>query len=103
VAGTNITPEIAQAVGLNEPKGFLVTAVIPASPVSKAGMIGANQVVKIGGRQVPFGGDVILGIDGRAVKKIDDVFIYLERYKMMGNQVDLLVLRNGKLKDVRSH
>ena len=95
ISGTNMTPELASALGLNEPRGFLVIGVIPGSPVANAGLRGGDQVVSINGQQVPLGGDVILRIGDMPVRKIDDVLTYLERYKMIGDSVDFTVLRSG--------
>ena len=95
ISGTNMTPELASALGLNEPRGFLVIGVIPGSPAANAGLRGGDQVVSINGQQVPLGGDVILRIGDMPVRKIDDVLTYLERYKMIGDSVDFTVLRSG--------
>jgi serine protease Do len=53
-----VTPELASALGLDEPKGALVSDVIPESPAQKAKL-----------RQ----GDVILGFDGREVEEMRDL------------------------------
>src|SRR5918996_4526418 len=84
IAGTDITPEIADVLGLAEARGFLVTDVTPASPAQKAGIQGGNggdSLTTIGGREMKIGGDVILKIDDRTVRKIDDMLTYLERDK----------------------
>jgi S1-C subfamily serine protease len=36
VSGTDMTPEIAEAMGLEEPKGFLVIEVVPGGPADMA-------------------------------------------------------------------
>lgn len=96
ISGTNMTPELASALGLNEPRGFLVISVIPGSPAANAGLRGGDQVVSINGQQIPLGGDVIIRIGDMPVRKIDDVLTYLERYKMIGDSVDFTVLRGGQ-------
>ena len=53
-----VTPELASALGLDEPKGALVSDVIPDSPAQKAKL-----------RQ----GDVIVGFDGREVEEMRDL------------------------------
>jgi serine protease Do len=53
-----VTPELASALGLDEPKGALVSDVIPDSPAAKAQL-----------KQ----GDVILGFDGREVEEMRDL------------------------------
>jgi S1-C subfamily serine protease len=91
-----MTPELATALGLKDPRGFLVIDVIPGSPAAKAGMRGGDQIVSINGQQIPLGGDVILQIGNTPVRKIDDVLAYLERYKTIGETTNLVVLRGGQ-------
>jgi S1-C subfamily serine protease len=106
IVGTDITPEIADALGLAEAKGFLVTDVTPGSPAQKAGVQGGisgggggggdNSLTSTGGRgEMNIGGDVILKIDDKTVRKIDDILTYLEREKKVGDTVQFTVLRNG--------
>jgi S1-C subfamily serine protease len=100
ISGTNMTPELATALRLNNPRGFLVIDVIPGSPAANAGIRGGEQIVSINGQQIPIGGDVILRIGDTPVRKIDDVLTYLERYKMIGDTADLTVLRGGQERNV---
>jgi S1-C subfamily serine protease len=100
ISGTNMTPELATALGLNDPRGFLVIDVIPGSPAANAGIRGGEQIVSINGQQIPLGGDVILRIGDTPVRKIDDALTYLERYKMIGDTADLTVLRGGQERNV---
>jgi S1-C subfamily serine protease len=104
IVGTDITPEIADALGLPEARGFLVTDVTPASPAQKAGIQGGNggnSLTTIGGREMRIGGDVILKIDDRTVRKIDDILTYLEREKKVGDTVQFTVLRNGVTENIK--
>jgi S1-C subfamily serine protease len=95
VLGTNVTPGIADDLGLQEPTGFLVTGVTTGSPAYKAGIHAGNSVTNIDQRDLPIGGDIILQIDDKKVRKIDDILTYLEREKEVGDTVQLTVLRNG--------
>src|SRR5919106_1215792 len=95
IVGTDITPEIAEALGLAEARGFLVTDVSNGSPAQKAGIRGGSSVTNIAGRGIAMGGDVILRIDENPVRKLDDVLTYLEREKKVGDAVQLTILRNG--------
>ena len=104
IVGTDITPEIADVLGLAEARGFLVTDVTPASPAQKAGIQGGNggdSLTTIGGREMKIGGDVILKIDDRTVRKIDDMLTYLEREKKVGDTVQFTVLRNGGTENIK--
>ena len=100
VVGTNMTPDIAEAIGLDEPRGFLVASVVPGSPVDKAGLVGGDTQTRIGGREIALGGDVILEIDGKTLRKIDDMLVYLEGEKQVGDSINLTLFRNGKIVEV---
>ena len=100
VAGLDVTPEIAKLMGLKEPKGFLVTSVMKGSPAEEAGLRGGNQAVVIEGEEVVIGGDVIIGIDGREVRGINDILVYIERYKNVGDNVTLTIIREGRETEV---
>ncbi len=100
VSGTNITPGIAKSLDLQEPRGFLVVDVVSGSPAEKAGIQGGNKRVTIDGRSVMLGGDVIIGIDDKAVRKIDDVLVHLASEKNVGDNVKLVVIRDGKVQEI---
>jgi len=43
------------------------------------------------------GGDLIVALDDQAIKKFDDLLVYLERYSSPGDRVELTVLHsNGR-------
>jgi serine protease Do len=95
ISGTDVTPEIAEAAGLKEAKGFLVTDITSESPADKAGIRGGYKIDDIDGREIALGGDIIIAIDNNTVRKIDDILSYLQREKNVGDQVRLTVLRDG--------
>jgi serine protease Do len=97
VSGTDVTPEIAEAAGLKEAKGFLVTDITSGSPADEAGIRGGYKIDSIDGREIALGGDIIVAIDNNTVRKIDDILSYLEREKNVGDQVRLTVLRDGNI------
>jgi S1-C subfamily serine protease len=97
LSGTNMTPEIANAIGLKESRGFLVVDTVSGSPAEKGGLHGGNKVVTINGMQIALGGDVIEKIDDKVVRKIDDILAYIESMKSVGETVSLSVLRDGKI------
>jgi S1-C subfamily serine protease len=96
VSGTDMTPGIAEALGLKEPRGFLVVDVVDGSPAAKAGIRGGSKEATIDGRPIQLGGDVITQIDGKVVRKIDDILVYLQREKSVGDNLQLTVLRDGQ-------
>jgi len=96
ISGRDVTPEIADALGLKEAKGFLVVDVVADSPAAKYGVKGGDRLVNLDGRQFRLGGDVIVSVDDRDVRKIDDVLVYLERETSVGDEIKLTVVRDGK-------
>lgn len=102
VTGINITPGIANSLDLQEPRGFLVVDVVSGSPAEKAGVKGGNERVTIDGRSVVLGGDVIIGIDDMDVRKIDDVLVYLSSEKNVGDDIKLVIIRDGKVQEIEA-
>jgi S1-C subfamily serine protease len=96
--GIDITPDIAKALGLGleDAKGFLVIGVNEGSPADKAGIRGGDKVANINGREIRLGGDIVLKIDNQDVRKIEDILTYLERYKHIGDTIQLTILRDGR-------
>jgi len=87
---------------LNTTKGFLVIDTSPGGPASKAGIEGGDKLIDINGRKTKLFGDVIIKIDNQSVSKIDDILVYLEQQKKVGQGVNLTVIRDGKLQTVNA-
>jgi S1-C subfamily serine protease len=100
VSGTDMTPGIAAALGLNEPRGLLVVDVVDGSPAAQAGIRGGDDPRSIDGRDINLGGDVITAIDDKTVRKIDDILVYLQREKTAEDNLKLTILRDGQLQDI---
>jgi S1-C subfamily serine protease len=100
VSGIDMTPEIAEAIGLGEPRGFLVIEVSPGGPADGAGVQGGDTPVQLNGREIPIGGDVVLAINDRDVRKIDDVLGYLQQATQVGETVTLTVWRDGQIIEI---
>lgn len=96
VAGRDMTPGIAQRLGLEEPRGFLVMEVVAGSPAEAAGIRGGDEDATIDGIPVRLGGDVIVSIDNKTVRKIDDILVYLQREKAVGDEIQMTILRDGQ-------
>ena len=100
VSGVDMTPEIAEAIGLGEPRGFLVIDAAPGGPADTAGVQGGDTPTQLGGREIVLGGDVILSIDDKEIRKIDDVLGYLEQSTKAGEVVKLTVWRDGQIMEI---
>ena len=94
VSGTSLTPDIAKQIGLAKNyHGVFVTTVVPDSPAQKAGL----QEATYNAERVLKGGDVIVALDGKMVRDIDDLIIYLAENKVVGDTVSIQVNRAGEL------
>jgi YVTN family beta-propeller protein len=86
-------------LGMNEPKGVLVTEIFPNSPAEKAGIIEGSRFYFINGRDVKIGGDVIVKADNKIITNRND-FEKLLIDKNIGDNLTLMVFRNGQLKEI---
>ena len=100
VAGRDMTPGIADRLGLDEPRGFLVMDVVTGSPAEKAGIQRGNEDTVIDGILIKLGGDVIIAVDNNTVRKIDDILAYVEMKKSVGDDLKLTILREGQTMEV---
>lgn len=100
--GISAIPELnlaaIEALGLKSFTGAYVTQVVPGSPADKAGLRGGDQPTSIQGLEA--GGDLIVAIDGREVKRFDDLLRYLLNNKSPGDTVILTVLRGDQKVDI---
>jgi S1-C subfamily serine protease len=98
VAGTSLTPQIDQAMGLSKNfKGVLISSTISGGPADKAGIKGSSIQEDANGNQILAGGDIITSIDGQPIKSMDDLISYIDGQKKIGDKVNLTVYRDGKI------
>ncbi len=100
IAGVDMSPEIALEMGLNDSRGFLVTEVTSGSPAERSGIRAGGTLKEINGRQIEIGGDVIAAVDGVTVRKIEDLLMYLQSQRSVGENVILSVVRDGKTLEI---
>lgn len=100
IAGTDVTPDIAKVLELDQTRGFLVISVSPQSPAKLAGILGGDSSTSINGRPITLGGDIILKIDNKDVKNIHEILSYIEDNKNVGDNLIVTVLRNGILQTI---
>jgi S1-C subfamily serine protease len=101
VVGMDITPQLAKIFGLKESKGFLITDITPGSPAEKSGKLQKGTITyNQRGEIIDSDGDIIVAIDDKQVRKIDDILTYLEREKEVGDTVTLKILRNNQIENV---
>ncbi len=100
ISGRDIDPDLAKVLGLKDAVGFLVVTVVENSPASKAGLIGSEKTIEVEGINYPMGGDIILSVDEIDVRKIDDILVYLQRAKSVGDEMVLAILRDNRTTNV---
>ena len=92
-------PELAGALRLNTDRGLMVIDAYPNSPASRAGIREATDVVRMGYRRLPVGGDVILEFQGKGVNSVQELANEIDHYKS-GDKVTVTVLRGNKRVDL---
>ena len=100
ISGRDIDPDLAKALGLTDAVGFLIITVVDDSPASKAGLIGSDKTIEVEGGELLVGGDIIISVDGIEVRKIDDILIHLQRVKAVGDEMNLEILRDGRVSQI---
>lgn len=96
LTGTDVTPGHVKAMDLPVRRGALVTLVTEGGPADRAGLRGSEEEAEVGPDRIQVGGDVIIGINGRSVRKFDELLTYLVRETEPGQKVELLIIRDGR-------
>jgi serine protease Do len=99
IEGSNVTPAIAQTLGLQEPSGFLIFSVEPSSPAEVAGLRGGDRVVTIEGSPVVLGGDVIVAVDNVQIQDAQDIEAQLSQ-KSIGDVIEFSVVRGSSTEEI---
>ncbi len=99
ISGISIDPDLASILGLPVSDGFMIQTVVKESPAGRAGLHGYNDTKTIDGTKYRVGGDIIVGIDNKQVRKLEDVLNYLQEEKSVGDKITVKILRNGHTSD----
>ncbi len=83
--GQDLTPQLAQAFGINLSNGFIVTQIESASPAAKSGL----QV-----------GDVVISANDRKIRRSEDMYNLVGLLRI-GQSIDLELYRDGVMKRLR--
>jgi len=97
IAGEDVTPAVADQLGVETDSGVYVTLVSSDSPADDVGLQAAfsSQSAAASSDALRPGGDVILEADGNDMASIDELAAYLDENKQPGDSVELTVLRDG--------
>jgi len=99
ITGTEITPDLQQAINLPVGAGVLVGHVFPGSPADMAGIRGGSTTATIGGQKLTLGGDIITSIDGHKITSFANLAETIAS-KSAGDRVTLGILRDGKAQTI---
>jgi S1-C subfamily serine protease len=94
--GTDMTYQIAQAMGGNVTYGWLVESIS-----TQNGLKGGSTQVNVLGSTVIIGGDIITAINGTRITNTDDLLSYLEQHTLPGQIVDFTVIRDGQIQTIQ--
>ena len=94
--GTDMTYEIAKAIGADVTYGWLIAQVTSGGPAYKAGLQGGTKQVLVAGEYVTIGGDIIIAIDGARITSMDDLSTYLEEYALPSQTINVTIARNDE-------
>jgi 2-alkenal reductase len=97
----DLTPSVARRIGSAARQGALVTRVEDGGPASAAGVRGSDRSVVVGGQSVRVGGDVVVGVNGRAVRSSSDLVRIITRTLVPGRVARFSLVRGGKRLVVR--
>jgi len=93
----DVTPEIAQAMGLDQAKGALVVNVLPGGPASAAGLQGGNiDFITRDGIPTQIGGDVIIMMGNEEITSFNDLIAFLSQYGEIDAPTKMIILREGQ-------
>jgi len=95
-SGTDMTREIATAMGINATYGWLITQVVSGGPANKAGLRAGTKQVLIAGTWVTISGDIIIAINDTRITDMDDLSTYLEEYTLPGQIISVALVRNNE-------
>jgi S1-C subfamily serine protease len=91
ISGQTITPQLATSLSLPVKEGVLVARVVEGGPAATAGLKGGDQTGA--------GGDIITALDGKPIRRFEDIGVVLDTHRA-GETVAATILRNGQSQTV---
>jgi len=92
----SIVPALARGLDLPVEKGLLIARLYRDGPAHKAGLRGADREVRVGNRILLTGGDIVITVNGTAVKSMQDLTIYLETKTRVDDKLTLTIWRDER-------
>jgi S1-C subfamily serine protease len=102
VDGRLVSDNLAKALKLPQPTGYLVTRVYNGSYAEAVGLKGAARPETVAGEDIMIGGDVVLKAQGIQVTQPADIPRIRDAMKVApGQEISLTVLRDGRMVDLK--
>lgn len=79
-------------------KGIYIDTISKNGPADKTGIHGSTTDQYSN----KHAGDVIIGVDGHPVVRIDDSISYIDQHKTVSDNITLTVYRNGRVIDLKA-
>jgi 2-alkenal reductase len=100
VTTETLTPALARHLGYDSERGAILSTVRDGSPGDRAGLRDATGEETFNGETVSRGGDLIVAIDGQAVRSADDLVRQVAA-RLPGEVAALTIVRDGERRVVR--
>jgi S1-C subfamily serine protease len=100
IEGTEVWPELAQALSLPVREGFMVERVTPNGPAARAGIRGGDRRIVAGMRYMMIGGDILVAVNGQKISSQLDLNLALNR-KRPGDSINVTLYRGREKMDVK--
>jgi S1-C subfamily serine protease len=100
VSTVPLYPQLARHLGLPVTRGALVEEVVDGGPADDAGIRAGNERIRFQGQPYRTGGDVIVAVAGKPIRRESDVGRVLATHAP-GETVSVQVLRGGARRDFR--
>ena len=100
-----VSGELAQYLNVPQPFALLVEEVAKGSPAEAIGLAPSRAVARLDGRDIPLGGDIVLGamgiplVDAESFQKVRDRWSQLRS----GEEMTFRVLRAGRVIEIKGH
>ncbi len=101
VVGADVSPSLAEAMGLPVDRGAYISEVVADGPAAQSGLHGSLRDTNFEGRQLTIGGDVITAINGVNINSFGDLLVYIAMNVRPGDEVNLTVYSDGKYEDIK--
>ncbi len=99
IMGQNIGPQLAKLLKLPS-EGILVAEVANGSPAARAGITGGKKVVRVGNLKIIIEGDLIVALDEKPIKTMDDLVENVES-RSIGESIEMTVLKDSEKRSVK--